>query len=79
MKCDGWEITTTEGIGSREDGYDLVQAALATESGTQCGFCSPGMVMAMHRYKGRVYKATMCTYVPLKSCMIAYENVAAEI
>jgi carbon-monoxide dehydrogenase small subunit len=39
------EITTLEGLA---DGDDLhpVQAAFRAEHGLQCGFCTPGMVMA---------------------------------
>ena len=48
LKCNGWEITTVESQGNKLDGYDTVATALASESGTQCGFCSPGMVMAMY-------------------------------
>ena len=48
LKCDGWAITTVEGLGNKADGLSVEQAALAAHDGTQCGFCSPGMVMALH-------------------------------
>ncbi|RZF35328.1 hypothetical protein LSTR_LSTR003768 [Laodelphax striatellus] len=46
--CHGWAITTNEGIGDRFKGYNKVQSALAKFNGSQCGYCSSGMVMNMH-------------------------------
>ncbi|XP_023247177.1 xanthine dehydrogenase-like [Copidosoma floridanum] len=46
--CDGWKITTVEGLGSRVKGYHTLQATLAEMNGSQCGFCSPGWVMNMY-------------------------------
>ena len=45
VQAAGGEVVTAEGL---SDGEDLhpVQAAFRQEHGLQCGFCTPGMVMA---------------------------------
>jgi aerobic carbon-monoxide dehydrogenase small subunit len=45
IQADGASVTTLEGLA---DGDELhpVQAAFRSEHGLQCGFCTPGMVMA---------------------------------
>ena len=43
--CEGSEVTTVEGIGP-EDGLHPVQQALLDHGGVQCGFCTPGFVVA---------------------------------
>ncbi|XP_075175818.1 aldehyde oxidase 1-like, partial [Anomaloglossus baeobatrachus] len=44
----GMAITTTEGIGNSSTRLHPVQERLAKAHGSQCGFCSPGMVMSMY-------------------------------
>ncbi|XP_069839454.1 aldehyde oxidase 1-like isoform X2 [Dendropsophus ebraccatus] len=44
----GMAITTTEGIGNSATRLHPVQERLAKSHGSQCGFCSPGMVMSMY-------------------------------
>ncbi|ELW62678.1 Aldehyde oxidase [Tupaia chinensis] len=44
----GAAVTTVEGIGSIQTRIHPVQERLAKCHGTQCGFCSPGMVMSIY-------------------------------
>ncbi|XP_068204134.1 uncharacterized protein [Palaemon carinicauda] len=46
--CASWSIETIEHLGNRYKGYHSLQKALAGFYGTQCGYCSPGMIMAMY-------------------------------
>jgi aerobic carbon-monoxide dehydrogenase small subunit len=46
VQCDGTSVTTLEGLAGPEGELHPVQAAFRQEHGLQCGFCTPGMVMA---------------------------------
>eukprot|EP01028_Stygiella_incarcerata_P004363 TRINITY_DN19508_c0_g1_i3.p1 TRINITY_DN19508_c0_g1~~TRINITY_DN19508_c0_g1_i3.p1 ORF type:complete len:1132 (-),score=268.21 TRINITY_DN19508_c0_g1_i3:1221-4616(-) len=41
-------ITTVEGIGSKRTGMHQVQEEIAHHHGSQCGFCTPGIVMSAY-------------------------------
>ncbi|MFE3767126.1 (2Fe-2S)-binding protein [Streptomyces sp. NPDC059104] len=43
----GSEVATIEGVAERGGELTGLQEALRQEHGTQCGFCTPGMVMAL--------------------------------
>jgi carbon-monoxide dehydrogenase small subunit len=45
-QADGREVTTVEGLSDGQDELHPVQRAFRAEHGLQCGFCTPGMVMA---------------------------------
>jgi carbon-monoxide dehydrogenase small subunit len=45
-QADGSAVTTVEGLAGEGDALHPVQAAFHREHGLQCGFCTPGMVMA---------------------------------
>ena len=44
-EAEGARITTIEGV-ARGNALHPVQAALIAEGGTQCGFCTPGIVLS---------------------------------
>ena len=45
VQADGAEVTTIEGMGTDDELHPL-QEAFWSEHGLQCGFCTPGMIMA---------------------------------
>jgi carbon-monoxide dehydrogenase small subunit len=51
-QADGAEIKTIEGLGNGEVLHP-VQAAFMDKHGLQCGFCTPGMIMAAADLLGR--------------------------
>ncbi|XP_076033762.1 xanthine dehydrogenase rosy [Oratosquilla oratoria] len=44
----GMAVTTVEGIGSSRTRLHAVQERIARAHGSQCGFCTPGIVMSMY-------------------------------
>jgi carbon-monoxide dehydrogenase small subunit len=45
IEAQGRAITTIEGL-ARDGELDPIQAAFAANGGVQCGFCTPGMILA---------------------------------
>ncbi len=48
-QASGHEITTIEGLASSQDALHPIQQAFQAEHGLQCGYCTPGMVMAVRQ------------------------------
>ena len=46
VQADEHEVTTVEGLAGPYDGFSAVQEGFRQCHGLQCGFCTPGMVMA---------------------------------
>jgi carbon-monoxide dehydrogenase small subunit len=46
VQADGSEVTTLEGLSGPYDGFSAVQEGFRQCHGLQCGYCTPGMVMA---------------------------------
>lgn len=47
-QLDGVDLITVEGLSDRNGELEAVQQAIVNEDGTQCGFCTPGFVMALN-------------------------------
>ena len=47
-QLDGARVVTVEGLSDRGGELESVQQAIVAQDGTQCGFCTPGFVMALH-------------------------------
>jgi len=45
VQADGAEVTTIEGMGAEDDLHPM-QEAFWKNHGLQCGYCTPGMIMA---------------------------------
>jgi carbon-monoxide dehydrogenase small subunit len=46
-QAEGSQVTTLEGLAAPDGTMHPVQAAFHAEHGLQCGFCTPGMVLAL--------------------------------
>ena len=46
IKAQGCDVVTIEGLAGSDDDLDLVQKAFLAEGAVQCGFCTPGMILA---------------------------------
>jgi aerobic carbon-monoxide dehydrogenase small subunit len=46
VQADSHEVTTGEGLSGPHDGFTAVQEGFRQCHGLQCGYCTPGMVMA---------------------------------
>lgn len=57
VQADGHEVTTIEGVAS-DGALHPVQEAFWNEHGLQCGFCTPGMIMASIALLDRLPKPT---------------------
>ncbi len=46
LEADGASVTTIEGMANGDGSLGVIQQAFQDHHGLQCGFCTPGMVMA---------------------------------
>jgi xanthine dehydrogenase YagT iron-sulfur-binding subunit len=58
VECQGKKITTVEGLGDGKDVDDVVKCFVKHDA-TQCGYCTPGFVVATRAFLNANPKATM--------------------
>lgn len=46
VQAHGHEVTTIEGVAAADGSFSAVQEGFRQEHGLQCGYCTPGMIMA---------------------------------
>jgi len=49
-QLEGKEIVTIEGMGKTDEEPSIIQQAFIDKGAVQCGFCTPGFVLAAHKY-----------------------------
>ena len=82
-QADGSSVTTIEGIGSPEKLHPM-QAAFREHHGLQCGYCTPGMIMAgidiAKRHGGKVDEHTIRVELEGNICRCTgYHNIVKAI
>lgn len=82
-QADGASVTTIEGLASG-DTLHPVQAAFREHHGLQCGFCTPGMIMAavdmINRYGAKLDETTIRHELEGNICRCTgYHNIVKAI
>lgn len=86
---DGMLVTTTEGIGSVHKGLDPTQVCIARYNGSQCGFCTPGLVMNTHAFLQQkpaaseqeiedIYGGNLCRCTGYRSVLHSMRTLASD-
>lgn len=82
QQCDGAEIRTIEGLGGKT-GTHYLQRAFIDEHALQCGFCTPGYIMALAPF---VEKAVDPTDAEIRDAMsgnmcrcTGYQSIVAAV
>jgi len=92
VQADGREIETIESLGEGIDGLDPIQEAFKAHHGVQCGYCTPGFILATktllaenaHPSEDEIRRALIgnicrCTgYVNIVKSVMAAANAAVE-
>jgi carbon-monoxide dehydrogenase small subunit len=81
--AEGAEVVTIEGL-AKGDQLHPVQAAFREHHGLQCGYCTPGMIMAavdmINRYKGKLDDKTIRHELDGNICRCTgYQNIVKAI
>jgi aerobic carbon-monoxide dehydrogenase small subunit len=53
VQAEGRRIVTLRGLGDAEDGLGALQREFLRHGASQCGFCTPGMVLTAHWFVAR--------------------------
>jgi xanthine dehydrogenase small subunit len=59
-QVDEWGVRTVEGLVAQDGSLHPVQSALAESGATQCGFCTPGIVMSAYAFAAGGEPADLC-------------------
>jgi carbon-monoxide dehydrogenase small subunit len=83
-QAEGAAVTTIEGLAKADGTLHPVQAAFREHHGLQCGFCTPGMIMAatdmINRYGGKLDEATVRAELDGNICRCTgYHNIVKAI
>jgi carbon-monoxide dehydrogenase small subunit len=83
LQAEGHQVTTIEGIGEAGNLHPM-QAAFQENHGLQCGFCTPGMIMAgigiVERNRGSLDDETIRRELEGNICRCTgYQNIVKSI
>jgi aerobic carbon-monoxide dehydrogenase small subunit len=84
LQADGREITTIEGMAAEDGTLHALQKAFHENHGLQCGYCTPGMIMAadslIREHEGELTEADVRLGLEGNLCRCTgYQNIVKSI